>query len=499
MDEIENLSLTMDDLWAGTQSSLLTFLERQANVAEKMQAWVNNGGATSGGGSEQSAPVPYLLSIQDGVGVISIKGPMSNTASFWDRYDGATSYPAIREALVYAANSPEVKQVLLDVQSGGGQVAGLSDTADLISKVDQNFKPVYTHTSSTMASAALWLGVSGREVYGSKNAEIGSLGVMAMHADRSESLKRQGINVTVMRSGEFKALGNGMEPLSDVGKAHMQASLDSMYKVFAGHVAEARDKSYEYTDKHMGQGRMFGAVAANEVGLTDGVASYDEVFAHIKNLDSQVNIDKSKGFAENNGKQEGITSMTHKIALTEQSIAALAAGAPAAKSPEEIAADAAAATAAIAAAASTAALEGAVEGAALASAAAIASNPDATVALLQSQLATKDEALIDAKVALKSAQAAITELQAAQAPLMSIAGKSIANMQIALGAAAVSIEGRSATEVVAEHDRLRATFETQFKAGGVAATDATKEVVRAVADSNHLARIAATLPKSKGA
>ena len=115
---------------------------------------------------------------------------------------------------------------------------------------------------------------------------------------------------------------------------------------------------------------------------------------------------------------------------------------------------------------------------------------DATVQLLSSQLKEKDAALLEAGIKLNELQSKLADVEASQTPLLQIAGKSIANMQVALGGSALSIEGMSAAAVLAEHDRVSEVFKTKFKVGGVAAVSAeAPSDQQTPVDPRHLARV----------
>jgi hypothetical protein len=192
-----------------------------------------------------------------------------------------------------------------------------------------------------------------------------------------------------------------------------------------------------------------------------------------------------------------------KKALTEADIAALAAGAtsidasvvaPAVPpvvegaadvTPVESAPDAAAPVEDVALSAESAVTEQVV-------------TVDATVQLLSSQLKEKDAALLEAGIKLNELQGKLADLEASLAPLLQIAGKSIANMQVALGGSALSIEGLSAAAVLAEHDRVSEVFKTKFKVGGVAAVSAEAPADKQTpVDPRHLARVNAVRYQSK--
>lgn len=73
----------------------------------------------------------------------------------------------------------------------------------------------------------------------------------------SKAFEKEGITKTVMRAGRYKALGNPYEPLSEDGKAEIQAKLDDLYQLFMGTVARNRGTTAIIADQVMGQGREF--------------------------------------------------------------------------------------------------------------------------------------------------------------------------------------------------------------------------------------------------
>jgi signal peptide peptidase SppA len=279
-----------DGLWAGTEGALHALITRMLTAHERPipeAALITSGGL---GATKKDEPVPYLFSRKGNIGVIEIKGPMTNATSYWDRYDKAATYPAIRDALVHAVNDPEVKTILLDIESGGGAVAGMFDAARFIRGVNDNIKPVVAF-GETIYSAAYCLGSSAGQIFTSNAGEVGSIGVIATHMDYSKMYADMGVNVTVMRSGKYKALANRMEPLSDDARKQMQASMDAKYEVFVQHVADMRRTTYPKADANMAQGREFFGSAAKDAGLVDAITTYDALLAVL-----QESVDKQHPF-----------------------------------------------------------------------------------------------------------------------------------------------------------------------------------------------------------
>lgn len=482
--------ISEDRVWAGSESSLQAAATAETGIMARL--------GTSATPSQEASALPRLLSIDGGLATISIKGPLVNSDSPFLEMFGMTGYPEIRDALTTAATDTSVKQILLDVDSGGGSVSGVDDTANLIRNIHANVKPVTTYTDGVMASAAYWLGSSAGEVLSGKTAMVGSIGVIATHKEYSAMYKADGIGVTVVRAGKEKALANSNEKLTEKGKAQIQQMVDASYQVFVEHVAEMRGKPYEYADKKMADGQEFIGKAAADVGLTDGVSTFDAVVSDLK----QKIVASSEKLMHNRGKggnaligqkvasSTGEADMARK-ALSEQEVAAMAAGAVITATTEV---DVSAADQAIAEAAAAAEVEAAAaEAAASEAAAATALEADknsATVQLLNSQLLAKDEALLQAGIKASKMEEQLADARATHGPLLEIAVKSINNMQIALGGSAISMEGMSAVAVVAEHKKLTEQFTSKFKSGGISAVVGESAAVKQPqVDPRHTARV----------
>lgn len=478
------MKLHQENVWAGTEASLKAALEAEEGATQRL--------AAGNYPQEQEQELPRLLEISDGVAVISIKGSLNNDEGWINEVFGMTGYPEIRDALVTAANDPEVKQILLDIDSGGGAVSGVSDTANLIRMVNDQVKPVSTFSDGTMVSAAYWLGCAAGSVSAGKTAVVGSIGVISTHMERSQALKEAGIGVTVIRAGKFKALANSVEPLSAAGKAQIQQVVDAAYGIFVDHVANMRGQTYDYADQTMAQGQEFVGEAGVKAGLIDSIKNFDQVMGELKTKA----IDSSNNFMDNRGKPKvpltgaggttlsGEADMKIKQALTEANIAALASGASALNAgdvevptPEAVAA-VLAAKAESDAAEALAATEAAAA-AAVATDEAVVEKVDAsaaTVQLLNSQLVAKDEALLQAGIKISKLEDQIATTSASAEPLREIACKSLNNMRVALNMAAVDMSAMSGVQIVAEHAALSDQFAAQYKVGGIAAVNADQSV-----------------------
>ena len=474
--------------WCGTESSLATYvsvLKQRADRSPQAAPAYTIKPITPGPTPESETP--RLLTRVGSVGVIEIYGPLVNDDSVWNRYDGLVAYNEIREALVHAAQDPTLGSIILDINSGGGAVSGVSDTAELISKIDSGIKPVHTFSDGIIGSAAYWLGCSARSVQLGKVTEAGSIGVITVHVERSKMLKDMGITTTVMKAGTHKGEGNSYEPLSETAKAGIQEQLDTMYAMFMGHVAEARGVAYGVADAAMGQGRTFIGAKAVEVGLADAINSFDAIVSDLQGIDLKKSVPQ---YGANSLKGPVV-----KTALTQQQVSALAEAGnpPAGKTAEELAAEKLVADKATADAAAAQAVADKV----VADAAAAAQPTDLN-AYLKTSLAESQATVLDLTIQLRDAKASLPAMSTDLATLRSFAEAVGNRIKIGLGGSAGGSETLTASALVAENDALRGTFEAKFKAGGVAAVSSaafTDNERGAQADPVRSARIAATRPK----
>jgi signal peptide peptidase SppA len=502
-------------LWAGTEESLAGYLLQLRKLAmdASFSEIMANGGKRPQQGAyapngQAADDMPRLLRVADGVATIRIAGPLNNSSSWINEYLGFTGYPEIRQALVHAANDQTIKSIVLDIASGGGAVSGMFDTADLIASIDKKLKPVTAFSDSAMMSAAYALGVSARHITISKSAEAGSVGVLIVHQEMSEMMKKVGITPTVIRAGKYKALGNPYEPLSELAKEELQASVDHSYGLFVQHVADKRGVAYQVADTKMAQGRVFPGERAKEAGLVDAVGTFDSVIGKAEKAKPKENI-RGGIASEMKPSQYGAhpEGTTLKNALTEAQIAAIAQGAAAAEGAAAASADATGATGAAPAAEGgdpAAAGEGAGAQAAAAApagdpaAAAAAPSNDAVVSYLQGQLVAAQAKVTDLTVEARDAKAASDDMKASLASMRVITVAAVNQLRVALGHSGGAADSMSDAELLAAHSSLREQFEKKFKAGGVAAVSAgapsDKEGNRASADPTRMARIAATRP-----
>jgi len=230
-------------------------------------------------GGEREGETTYLQVNDDGIAVINIMGTIGQRLNMIEQASGGVSTEILRRDIERAVESPQVKGILLHIDSPGGTVDGTKALADYIRLVSAE-KPVYAYTDGMMASAAYWIAAAAEKVFAYPTAEVGSVGVVALHTEFSSYHQKAGIKKTYIYNGKFKRLVNDAEPLSDEGKAYMQELVDGVYDIFVEDIALFRGMETEQIKAH--ESRMFLAQQARDNGLVDEVLSFNQTYTKLR-------------------------------------------------------------------------------------------------------------------------------------------------------------------------------------------------------------------------
>ena len=222
-------------------------------------------------GVQIAQPKP-TMEVEDGVAVIPVEGVLSPKMNLLSQISGGTSYQLIGSMLSQALADPEVRGVILSIDSPGGTVVGLYDLADQILDA-RGQKPILGHTSGDACSAAYMIAACCDQFHISSDAvHTGSIGVVGIHRDVSAQESAAGIKTTEIFAGRYKTAGSKYKPLDEFAKTYMQEQVDYLYTAFVSRVAQARGMTTEQT-LAVADGRVYIGKQAIEAGLVDGVST----------------------------------------------------------------------------------------------------------------------------------------------------------------------------------------------------------------------------------
>ncbi|HEY4359410.1 MAG TPA: S49 family peptidase [Bryobacteraceae bacterium] len=188
---------------------------------------------------QAATPKAYSVT-QEGIAIIPIQGTLMKKTSGLMALSGCTSYEALANELSECVSSPQVKGILLDIDSPGGEVSGLFDLADAFYNARASGKPIYAVSNESAFSAAYALASCADKIFITRTAGVGSVGVFCLHVDQSSADAKAGLKYTYVKAGAKKTEGNPHQPLSEQAATDLQAEVDREYQMFVELVARNR-------------------------------------------------------------------------------------------------------------------------------------------------------------------------------------------------------------------------------------------------------------------
>jgi len=209
-----------------------------------------------------------LFQVVDGIALLDLKGTLAHKSGYLKPYSGMTGYDGIINRYAMMLAESDVKGVLMDMHTPGGEVSGCFDTADRLRQMArQAGKPLWAMACDSACSAGMALASAAERRLVTQTAYMGSVGVVMAHASYEDYLEQEGIKVTLIHSGARKVDGNPYEDLPEEVLSRFQADTDALRQQFAELVARNLGMTSE-------------AVLATEAAVFRGQAAIDVGFAH---------------------------------------------------------------------------------------------------------------------------------------------------------------------------------------------------------------------------
>lgn len=263
--------LDVQQLFVGTEGRSLSLGEMEG-MAEARLAELQAVGAIDR--RAKTVPADRLMMVHRGVAHVAIRGETvaENDGSIGPS-SGFTGYDGLIAQVQAADADTMVRGILLDVDSPGGEVAGLFEAASIL-MARRGTKPMRAMIRGTGASAAYTLACCADEVTLHELGRAGSNGVITMHADYSAALEQDGIKVSLFASGQHKADGNPFEALPQEVATRIQAMVDNSAARLFQHVAAARGLTPDAVKAQ--QAQIYYGEEAVAAGLVDKLMSWQD-------------------------------------------------------------------------------------------------------------------------------------------------------------------------------------------------------------------------------
>jgi protease IV len=194
---------------------------------------------------------------------------------------GASDFNVLSQ-LDQAEEDPDVVGIILNIDTPGGGVLASDAIYNRVSELAEDL-PVIARMGDTAASGGYYIAAGATEIIAHRFTWTGSIGVIAMIPNLTETADKLGVRMTVVKSGALKDIGSPFRDMSEEERALFQTLIDEAYNGFVEVVAEGRDLPEDRV-RQLADGRIYSGQQAQELGLVDRLGDRETAFNRAKRL-----------------------------------------------------------------------------------------------------------------------------------------------------------------------------------------------------------------------
>jgi protease-4 len=190
---------------------------------------------------------------------------------------GSVGAETIAAQLRTAAADPEVKAIVLRIESPGGDGLG----SDLIYRAVQKArekKPVIASMGDVAASGGYLAAAGAETIVAEPTTLTGSIGVFILKPELSGLLAKLGVKRDASGRGELSQIESFAKPWTEKERKAVEKQIEAFYGTFVDRVATGRKMPREKVEAVAG-GRVWTGRQAAERGLVDRLGSLDDAIA----------------------------------------------------------------------------------------------------------------------------------------------------------------------------------------------------------------------------
>lgn len=196
------------------------------------------------------------------------------------------------DALYAASKDPNIEGIVLRIDSPGGAPGASEYIWQTITDVRAEGTPVVVSVSDLAASAAYYVASAANGIVISPGALTGSIGVFAVRPNFEGLMEKLDVRAETLTRGSHADFGSTLKPMNDDTRERMQQIVRDIYQLFVSRVAVGRNLDAAQVDT-LGQGRVWSAEQALEVGLVDELGGLHEAVAWLlrhNELDEETDV-----------------------------------------------------------------------------------------------------------------------------------------------------------------------------------------------------------------
>ncbi len=203
--------------------------------------------------------------------IVPIDGELSmeKEAPFGKKY-----IVSVIEDLEKAKLEPEIKAIILEINSPGGSIVAANQIIEEIKDLKKEKKKVIAYISEIGTSAAYYVASACDYIIADEDSFTGSIGVIAIIPNIEKFMEEWGFEVEILKEGKFKAMGNIFEKMSDEERRIWEKLLKEAYNNFKNKIIEFRGEKLNRSEfEKVADGRILSGRQALKIGLIDDIGT----------------------------------------------------------------------------------------------------------------------------------------------------------------------------------------------------------------------------------
>lgn len=240
------------------------------------------------------------ISKKKGLAVLYVYGPISveDNASLMSM--GLKGSDEVVKKLNKIRKDPNIKGVVLRINSPGGSVAACQEIYEEIKKVKESGKKVVVSMGDVAASGGYYIACPADKIFANPGTITGSIGVIAQMGNIEGLFTKIGIKSEVIKSGKYKDIGSVTREMTEEERQILQNLIDNAYDQFTKAVSQGRKTSIEKV-REWATGSIFSGEQALQMGMIDELGNLQDAIklaGKLTNLGEDPEIVKDYDFFE---------------------------------------------------------------------------------------------------------------------------------------------------------------------------------------------------------
>ena len=210
-----------------------------------------------------------LTTKENRIGVVEIKGTI-------------TSSQETLKQLKEFRKDTSVKAILVRVDSPGGAIGPSQEIYTEIRRTIRT-KPVVASMGGVAASGGYYIACAANHIVANPGTITGSIGVIIYFPNLRELFEKIGYQMTTIKSGQFKDIGNPGREMTPEEKALIQETINESYAQFVRDVAVGRSLPEDQV-RLVADGRIIMGEKARDLKLLDQLGNFEDAVSKAAEL-----------------------------------------------------------------------------------------------------------------------------------------------------------------------------------------------------------------------